>query len=126
LQESATTTSSQVVKYAVTRWFPTVWQVREPIFIFAPQAWPWTKPSCGTTPVLQANVEVTLHGVTRTLQMPAKLAVDKGRFSVQGQADIRQSDFGITPFSVLGGALAVKDELHIIFDVQGVRVSVGG
>jgi hypothetical protein len=83
-------------------------------------------PASGKLPDLGLNVEVTLHGVTRTLQMPAKLAVDKGRFSVQGQADIRQSDFGITPFSVLGGALAVKDELHIIFDVQGVRVSVGG
>jgi YceI-like protein len=83
-------------------------------------------PASGKPPDLVLSVEVTLHGVTRALQMPVKLAVNRGRFSVQGEADIRQSDFGITPFSVFGGALAVKDELHIIFDVQGVRVSAGG
>jgi polyisoprenoid-binding protein YceI len=79
-----------------------------------------TKPSD-----LRLSAEVTLHGVTRTLQIPVKLAVEGARFSVQGETDIRQSEFGITPFSVLGGALAVKDELHVIFDVQGVRVNSG-
>ena len=64
--------------------------------------------------------------MTRTLNIPVRLTVEGGRFSVEGEADIRQTDYGITPFSVLGGALAVKDALRVIFRIEGVRVGTGG
>jgi len=48
--------------------------------------------------------------------------VDDGRFSIEGETDILQTDYSITPFSVLGGALAVKDPLRVIFRIEGVRV----
>jgi YceI-like domain len=76
----------------------------------------------GTPPDLALDAELTLHGVTRTLNVPARLTVEGGRFSIEGETDIRQTDYGITPFSVLGGALAVKDSLRVIFRVEGVRV----
>jgi len=78
--------------------------------------------AAGTPPDLVLDAELTLHGVTRTLNVPAKLTVEGGRFSVEGETDIRQTDYGITPFSVLGGALAVKDPLRIVFRIEGVRV----
>jgi hypothetical protein len=78
--------------------------------------------AAGTPPDVTLAADLTLHGVTRAMKIPAKLAMDGGRFSVEGESDIRQTDFGITPFSVLGGALAVKDQLHIKFRLEGVRV----
>jgi len=81
--------------------------------------------AAGTPPDLVLDAELTLHGVTRALNLPAQLKVEGGRFSIEGETDIRQTDYGITPFSVLGGALAVKDQLHIRFRLEGVRVSPG-
>ena len=76
----------------------------------------------GTQPDLVLDAELTLHGVTRALNLPAKLSVDDGRFRIEGETDILQTDYNITPFSVLGGALAVKDPLRVIFKIEGVRV----
>jgi hypothetical protein len=30
---------------------------------------------------------------------------------------VRQSDFGIVPISIAGGAVKVKDEIEIVFDI---------
>ena len=78
--------------------------------------------AAGTPPDLVLDAELTLHGVTRALNIPAKLRVEGNRFSVEGETEILQTDYGIMPFSVLGGALAVKDPLRVIFRIEGVRV----
>ena len=39
----------------------------------------------------------------------------------RGSLAIRQSDFGIAPFSILGGALTVQDVLAIEFDLLARR-----
>ena len=69
----------------------------------------------GDWPVLIAQVEVTLHGVTRT--QPVVLHVEHGGESlkVSGAMLLRQSDFGITPFSALGGLMKVQDMVAITF-----------
>lgn len=84
------------------------------------------KPGQGSSPRVTLNVDLTLHGVTRNVQIPVELAVNDGRFSTQGEFDIRQTDFDIVPFTVLNGALAVKDQLHILFHLQGERIEAGG
>jgi len=38
-----------------------------------------------------------------------------------GTARLRQSDFGITPIKVAGGAIRVKDEIQLEFDIQLAR-----
>ena len=78
--------------------------------------------AAGTLPDVALAADLTAHGVTRSIRIPAKLAADGSRFRIEGEADILQTDFGITPFSVLGGALAVKDLLRIVFRIEGVRV----
>jgi hypothetical protein len=40
-----------------------------------------------------------------------------------GELRLRQSDFGITPFSVLGGALTVEDELRVRYRLLARRVA---
>lgn len=64
-------------------------------------------------------VAITLHGVTRNMDIPVEMekpAGDAG-LSVSGTVSLKQSDFGIAPFSVLGGALAVQDQLELRFKI---------
>lgn len=83
-------------------------------------------PMRGAPPRLILNVDLTLHGVTRDFQIPVEATVNGGEFSAQGEVDIRQTDFEITPFSALNGALTVKDQLHIVFHLRGERIGSGG
>jgi len=61
------------------------------------------------------NVEgqLSLHGTTR----PIVLNVRKKNGHYSGACTIKQRDFGITPVSVGGGAVRVKDEMKIEFDI---------
>lgn len=59
------------------------------------------------------EVEVSLHGVVRRQWMVVQV---EGR-RAQGEVVIRQSDFGLQPFTVLGGLLAVQDALVVQFEL---------
>lgn len=61
--------------------------------------------------MVQGNL--TLHGQTRPLQV--KVAGGAGRYS--GSFELRQSDFGIRPISIIGGTVKVKDAIRVEFDV---------
>lgn len=63
------------------------------------------------------DAAVTLHGVTRNYRIPARISVTPRGLNASGTLTFKQSDFGITPFAVMGGALAVKDELELRFAV---------
>lgn len=58
---------------------------------------------------------VTLRGVSREVSIPATLDIAPNRLTVSGSFALKQSDFGITPFSVLGGKLVVKDEVRVAY-----------
>jgi hypothetical protein len=59
------------------------------------------------------EAEVTLHGVVRRQWF----AVEVDGRRARGQLVIRQSDFGLQPFTVLGGLLAVQDALVVQFEL---------
>jgi hypothetical protein len=44
-----------------------------------------------------------------------------GRISASGTAVLRQSDMGLTPLSVMLGALQVQDELTVKFKLVAVK-----
>jgi hypothetical protein len=67
-------------------------------------------------------VAVTLHGRTRTLNVPAEIEADGKTFGVSGKVEFNQTDFGITPYALLGGAIAVKDGLALRFHVRAQRM----
>jgi len=67
------------------------------------------------------GVAVTLHGVTRTLALPATVRIDAPQLSASGTARLKQTDFGITPFSVGGGLLSVQDELEVRYHIVARR-----
>jgi polyisoprenoid-binding protein YceI len=61
------------------------------------------------------QVAITLHGVTRVMAIPVQLAESAGAITATGTVNLKQTDFGLTPFSLLGGALAVQDQLELRF-----------
>lgn len=73
----------------------------------------------GDWPVLIAEVAVTLRDVTRTQPVLLRVQREAGRLRASGSLVLKQSDFGIEPFSVLGGLLAVQDGVAISFDLLG-------
>jgi polyisoprenoid-binding protein YceI len=64
------------------------------------------------------RVAVTLHGVTRALQVPVRVDVGADAIEVSGRLTLKQTDFGITPMSVLGGAIQVQDPVELRFRVR--------
>ena len=67
------------------------------------------------------KVALTLHGKTRALEVPARLDAGADRVVVTGRLSFDQSAFGITPYSVLGGAVAVRDRVDLRFAVRARR-----
>ncbi|HTA25908.1 MAG TPA: YceI family protein [Terriglobales bacterium] len=57
--------------------------------------------------------DLTLHGVTH----PLVLAVSLRNGHYTGSVNVKQTDFGITPISLVGGSVKVKDVVEITFDI---------
>ncbi len=60
------------------------------------------------------NGELTLHGQTRPVTAEVQGRSGGG---YQGSAELKQKDFGITPVTVGGGAVKVKNELRVEFEI---------
>lgn len=73
----------------------------------------------GEPPKLVGRWRLSLHGVTRTVEVPLHLELSADQVRVKGAWVLRQSDFGLQPFSVAGGLLAVQDALLVEFDLRG-------
>ena len=57
--------------------------------------------------------ELEVRGQTR----PVTLNVVRDQGHYKGSTSLKQSDFGITPISIVGGTVKVKDEVKIDFDI---------
>lgn len=77
------------------------------------------KRSSADSPVLQ--VTLTLHGTSKTFEVPAQIENLVDGFRISGQIAFNQTDFGMTPFSVLGGAIQVQDRLDLRFVIFAKR-----
>jgi polyisoprenoid-binding protein YceI len=69
------------------------------------------KPSAENTYTVEGDL--TLHGATR----PLTLQVSLQNNHYTGSVNLKQTDFGITPVSLFGGSVKVKDVIEISFDV---------
>lgn len=58
---------------------------------------------------------LTMHGVSRGIRLQVS-SPEPGRY--RGSATIRQTDFGITPYSGFFGALKLRDEVTVEFEVR--------
>ncbi|HSV59586.1 MAG TPA: YceI family protein [Variovorax sp.] len=67
------------------------------------------------------QLALVLHGVTHNFDVPAQVQATGSELRVEGSLAFKQSDFGIVPFSILGGAVQVQDALDLRFAVRAVR-----
>jgi len=67
-------------------------------------------------------VAITLHGTKKSFDVPVRIERLAEGIAAEGSLSFNQSDFGIVPFSVLGGALQVRDRLDLRFRI----VAAGG
>jgi len=81
----------------------------------------------GDLPTLTASAAITLHG--RTVTLPIAVALDTpstNQLYARGRFAIKQTDFGVEPYSLLGGALRVEDRVDIEFELAATRVPEKG
>lgn len=63
------------------------------------------------------NGDLTLHGVTKRIALPVTLTLTGQTLRATGQYTLRQTDFGITPYSAALGTIKVKNEVVIKFNI---------
>lgn len=68
---------------------------------------------------LVVHGQLSLHGLTR----PVVVNVSVEDLRYEGTSTFKQRDFGITPISIAGGTIKVKDELRIEFDIRTISKS---
>jgi hypothetical protein len=78
----------------------------------------WADPRAGGA----VDVEISLHGVTRRQRVGVDWGAAQGELRARGRLALLQSDFGIQPLTVLGGALRVEDRLEMDFDLRARRL----
>jgi len=75
----------------------------------------------GEAPKFAAKAQVEMHGQKREIWVPLSVEGLPDRLSAAGSFVLRQTDFGAQPYSVLGGMLAVQDEVVIEFKLLGTQ-----
>ncbi len=61
---------------------------------------------------------LTIHGVSRPCEIPLVVTERDGDWQLTCQTQVRQSDFGVKPFSMMVGAMKVKDVVTVSFDAH--------
>lgn len=71
----------------------------------------------GTLDALHADLEISAAGHTSRISVPFDLQGDAHRFTAAGSMELRQTALGLTPFSLLHGALQVQDAMQLKFSI---------
>jgi hypothetical protein len=71
---------------------------------------------------IRMNATLTLNGSTRAMDLSPQIVLAADEVGVDGRVALDQTSFGITPFSILGGALQVQDRVAVRFRIRARRV----
>ena len=69
-------------------------------------------------------VRIVVRGAQIEREVPVTARIASASVSASGSFTVLQSDLGIKPFSIVGGAVAVADQVEIRFDI--IARAVGG
>ncbi|MEP6570018.1 MAG: YceI family protein [Acidobacteriota bacterium] len=62
--------------------------------------------------------DLALHGATqKSLWISAEATLSENSLRAQGNFSLKQTDFGIKPYSAAGGTIKLKNELKFLFDM---------
>jgi hypothetical protein len=76
------------------------------------------------TATLTAKVAVNVAGHESTIDVPFTLKADSSRLLATGTLELRQTALGLTPYSLMLGALQVQDAMTIKFKIAARRIEV--
>lgn len=68
------------------------------------------------------NGSLSLHGITRAAPVPVRIVSLVDMLRASGDFTLKQSDYQIKPVSVAGGALKLKDELKLSFEMIAKKI----
>jgi polyisoprenoid-binding protein YceI len=71
----------------------------------------------GTLDTLSAALTINVAGREATISAPFTLQGDAHSFTAAGSMELRQTALGLTPYSLLHGALQVQDAMQLKFSV---------
>jgi polyisoprenoid-binding protein YceI len=60
---------------------------------------------------------LSIAGQSRQVTLDLAMQPESGAVRITGRVPVRQTDFGVKPFTAMMGALKVKDEVDVGFDV---------
>lgn len=83
------------------------------------------RPLSAALPAMPVQVDISLNGVTRSKQVEVRVQEQPGTLRFSGAFKLTQTEFGLEPYSVLGGLLRVEDEVDIAFELVAVRFPSG-
>jgi polyisoprenoid-binding protein YceI len=72
----------------------------------------------GTKLDLMVAGRLTLHNMTRSIEVPVTARIEPNELTATGRFPLKQTDYGIKPVSV-GGVVSVKDTVEISFTIVG-------
>jgi polyisoprenoid-binding protein YceI len=75
----------------------------------------------GDWPMLVARIAIDWRGYRREQDVVLQVEHDDASVRARGELVLRQTDFGITPLSILGGIIAVQDPVGVRFDIRARR-----
>jgi polyisoprenoid-binding protein YceI len=61
--------------------------------------------------------DLTLHGVTKRIAVPVTATVTPPQLRATGTYTLKQTDYGIKPYAVAGGAIKVQNEIVVNFNL---------
>jgi polyisoprenoid-binding protein YceI len=71
----------------------------------------------GTPSILVADLAIDVAGHESRVAVPCSLQGDPHRFMASGSVELRQSSLGLTPYSLMRGALQVQDAMRLKFKI---------
>jgi polyisoprenoid-binding protein YceI len=66
---------------------------------------------------LVVNGDLTLHGVTKRIAVPVAATITPQQLRATGKYTLKQTDYGISPYSAAGGTIKVKNEVVVNFNI---------
>jgi polyisoprenoid-binding protein YceI len=70
---------------------------------------------------LRIRGQLSVHGATGPVEVDARLLAFRDGARVSGECPLRLSEYGIRPVTALAGAIKLKDQLRVAFDLAFLR-----
>lgn len=80
-----------------------------------------TKPAAAGSYEVKIDGNLTLHGVTKRISIPATVTLDGDKLRAVGKFSIDRNDYNVKATSAFHGFVRVDNDVHFEFDIVGHR-----